>query len=234
MSNGQGREETERLERLYEGMGDAELVQLASTPGDLTGTAREALAAELRRRALDVPAGAEQDVAGGDVGLPTAGDVMPSNLGATGPEIELTMFYDAMSAGRACEFLGEAGVPFHLADLAEASGLGTLEGGPAVALRVTVPLADLERAQSVLRRTMGLFPLQEVEASDEAEDDGTLATLGVCATRDEAEEIAAVVERAGIWAAVVENEGDAENPFAVEVREVDLFRAGDAVEKSLL
>ena len=236
MAEVRGNEEFERLRRVYRGMGDAELVGMGESSTDLTPAAREALTAELRDRGLDVPQGTAEEVQGGAVGLPTAGDLMPSNLGATGPEMELTTFYDAMAAGRACEFLEEAGIPFHVADLAQNSGLGTLEGGPAVALRLTVPLADVERAKGILRKKMGLFPLQEVEAADEVLDDGTRTVVGSFGTRAEAERAAGILTGAGFENRVLENAAGSEaeeDRYSVEVREVDLFAAGDALDKGL-
>lgn len=236
MTDGQTNEELQRLQALYRDMGDGELVGLGENPGDLTPSAREALRAELRQRGLEPPTVDRADMADGEVGMPTAADLMPANLGATGPEIELMVFYDAMVAGRACELLEEAGIPFHVTDLTDSSGLGTLEGGPAVALRLTVPLTDLERAKGILRRNMGLFPLQEVATADEVVDDGTRTAVGYFGTREDAEEIAEILSGAGFANWVEENpEGSEaeENLFAVEVREVDLFAAGEAVDKAL-
>lgn len=239
LTNGQGTEEMARLRGVYLGMGDAELMELREKIGDLTGNAREALAEELRERGLDAPtssfAGGEE--LGGEVGLPTAADLMPGYLGAVAPEMELRTFYDALEAGRACEFLDEAGIPFHVADMTqEEGGRGAAEGGPAVALRVTVPLTDFERAKAVLRKGMGLFPLQEVTTADEMVDDGTRTPVGYVATREDAEEIAGMLTVAGLRYWVVENaEGSEaeENRYAVEVREVDLFAAGEAIDKGL-
>lgn len=231
-------EEARRLSGVYAKLTDVELEQLAQRPEDLTSPALAALQVEIGRRGLAssvrTKGGVEQFADPDErVGVPAAAEVIASNLGAWGPEIELTTFHDAMDTGRACEFLEEAGIPFHLTDVAERSALGSFEGAPAVALRITVLLADVERARSVLRGTMGLFPEQEVEEADAALDDGTKSVLGVFPTRAEADEIAGVLTQAGIWNEVAEVQEDAENPFAVEVKEVDLLRAGDVVEKSL-
>lgn len=226
-------DESQRLDSVYREMTDGQLQELAGRPEDLTRAAREALHAEMARRGMPTArSGGEQGDPDERVGVPAAAEVIASNLGAWGPEIELTTFHDAMDAGRACEVLEDAGIPFHLNDVSERTGFGSFEGGPVVALRVTVLLTDVERARGVLRRAMGLFPEQEVEEADAALDDGTKSMVGVFATRAEAEEIAGVLNEAGIWNEVVEVE-DAENPYGVEVREVDLMRAGDVVEKGL-
>ena len=229
-------EESQRLRRVYGDMTDGQLEEMATRPQDLTVVAAGVLHDEMRRRGLAVPQsskGLEEGNPDEEVGVPAAAEVIASNLGAWGPEMELTTFYDAMDAGRACEFLDGAGIPFHVADVSDRSSLGSFEGAPAVALRITVLLSDLDRARGVLRGAMGLFPEQEVEEADEALDDGTKSIVGLFPTRREAEEIAAVLTGAGIWNEVVEVDEDRENPFAVEVKEVDLLRAGTTVEKAL-
>lgn len=228
-------EVSQRLSKVYREMTDEQLEQLAAQPEDLTSTAEVALHAEMGRRGLAVPqiSSASKADPDEDVGVPAAAEVIASNLGAWGPEIELTTFHDATQAGRACEFLEGAGIPFHLTDVSERTGFGSFDGGPVVALRVTVLMSDVERARGVLRRAMGLFPEQEVEEADDLLDDGSQAVLGVFSTRAEAEEIAGVLTQAGIWNGIVETTGDAEHPFSIEVREVDLLRAGEAVEKGL-
>lgn len=237
MTEEQGREQTHRLEGLYRAMGDEELVELASRPEDLTQTASQVLAAEMRRRGMEAAEAsrAEQPEDFGEtVGLPAAGDLMPENLGATGPEIELITFHDALTAGRACELLEEAGIPFHLTDVSgPKDGLRSFDAGPPVALRVTVAMEEVQRGQAVLRRKMGLFPLENIAVPDEPVDDGTRASVGYSKTRGEAEEIAGVLTRAGIWNEVREGPEAEEHPFSVEVREMDLFAAGDVVEKAL-
>ena len=103
-----------------------------------------------------------------------------------------------------------------------------------MALNLIVAKAVRERAMAVLRREMGLFPLQEVAEADAVVDDGTVSQVGYFATREDAEAIAAALEEAHLWHRVVANpEGSAENEdaYVVEVREVDLMRAGDVVEK---
>jgi len=78
--------------------------------------------------------------------------------------------------------------------------------------------------------------LQEVAEADPVVDDGTVSTVGNFGLREDAEEIAKVLDEAGIWNRVVANpEGSAEyeDAYAVTVREVDLMRAGDVVEKAL-
>ncbi|MDP9039755.1 MAG: hypothetical protein M3O02_10865 [Acidobacteriota bacterium] len=236
MSEDRG-EQRLRLEELYGAMGDGELEELAARPEDLTEAASAVLAAELGRRGMEAPARPEaggREGFAGAAGMPAAGDRVPENLGATGPQMELITLYDALAAGRACEFLEEAGISFHVADVSgPEDGRGSFDGGPAVALRITVGMDDVARAQTELRRQMGLFPLESIAVPDELVDDGTRTSVGYFGTRGEAEEIAGVLRRAGLWNAVVEDTEGGEHPFAVEVREMDLFAAGDVVEKAL-
>jgi hypothetical protein len=67
-------------------------------------------------------------------------------------------------------------------------------------------------------------------------DDGTVAAVGFFGSRMEAEEVAKILEEAGIWCRIgVNAEGTAEeqNEISLEVREVDLVKAGDVAEKAL-
>ena len=64
----------------------------------------------------------------------------------------------------------------------------------------------------------------------------TVATLGDFGRREDADEVAKVLENAGVWHRIAANEdGSAENEdaFTLQVKEVDLVRAGDLVEKSM-
>jgi hypothetical protein len=105
-----------------------------------------------------------------------------------------------------------------------------------VALQVIVAQRELRRAMAILREKMGLFPGQEVEEADEAIDDGTTAVLGAFGHRSDAEDVARVLEEAGIWnriAANAEGKVEDEDCYTLEVKEVDLVRAGELVERGL-
>ena len=108
--------------------------------------------------------------------------------------------------------------------------------GLPVALEVIVPGKDRARAVTVLREKMGLFPLQEVEEADAVVDDGTVSALGYFGQRGDAEEVARVLEEAGVWHRVVANsEGtvEDENAYSVEVREIDQAKAVEIVERAM-
>src|SRR6185312_12510420 len=108
--------------------------------------------------------------------------------------------------------------------------------GPSVALELVVDQRDRDRAVRELHDKRGLFPIEEVEQPDTWIDDGTAAIVGQFAKRADAEDVARVLTDAKIWNRITANpDGSAatEDAFLVEVREVDLFRAGELVEKAL-
>jgi hypothetical protein len=81
-----------------------------------------------------------------------------------------------------------------------------------------------------------MFPGQEVEEADEAVDDGTTAVLGAFGHRNDAEDVARVLSEAGVWHRITANaEGRVEDEdcYSLEVKEVDLVRAGEVVERGL-
>ena len=89
---------------------------------------------------------------------------------------------------------------------------------------------------AILRERMGLFPLQEVAVADALPDDGSVGTLGTFGHRADAEEVGRALDEARIWHRIVANpEGTVENEncYTLEVREIDLARAGGVVEKVL-
>jgi hypothetical protein len=147
------------------------------------------------------------------------------------------VFHDAIEAGRACEFLDEQEVEFQLQDVSKPrSMLGALEMSPPVSLRLAVAVADRQRAMAILRAKMGLFPLQEVAEPDEAVDDGSVATAGTFARREDADEAMRALDEAHIWRRLVadpEGRVEDEDCYTLEVREVDLVRAGESIASAM-
>jgi hypothetical protein len=229
--------EWQRLYERYHAMSDGELLDMAAGIDNLTETAGDVLRAELRDRRLQVG----EPVGGGGASGTVWGNPL-EDAGVKRGEMALMIFYDAIEAGRACDFLEEREVDFEIRDVSRPqTGMHGYNSSP-VALELVVKRVDRERAMAVLRETMGLFPLQEVEAADGGADDGasiddgSVATFGEFGEREEADEVARVLEDAGIWHRVVANtEGSAkdEDLYRIEVREMDLMRAGDVVEASL-
>jgi hypothetical protein len=257
-----GRElDSEMLQRLqagYAAMSDGELLDLAAAPDDLTAMALEVLRGEMTRRGLKAEPAKPQrlepehtsasdrmsGIAAAASGVPTAilgyapalDMAQPELSGTDEGESLLGRFHDALEVGRACEFLEAAEVPFRVEDVAKPrNGMGMYDSPP-VAINLIVSKDDRERAMQVLREKMGLFPLQEVEEADATVDDGTVSTLGDFARREEAEPVEHALDEAGIWHRLVLNEEgsvETEDAFRLEVKEVDLMRAGDVVEKAM-
>ena len=151
--------------------------------------------------------------------------------------VVLTTFHDAIAAGEAIDYLEAEEMEIEVRDVAKAQGGGgSFYGGPPVALQVIVAQRDLRRGMEILREKMGLFPVQEVEEADEAIDDGTTVVLGAFGHRSDAEDVARVLEEAGIWnriAANAEGSVEDEDAYTLEVKEVDLVRAGELVERKM-
>jgi hypothetical protein len=224
-------EARQRLIESYRSMSDDELLELAAKPDDLTDFAGEILRSELRSRRLQparlVVAAAPTPVS---IGWKSSGG--ETKYGKVSP----ITFYDAIKAGQACEYLDEMGVAFELKDLWEPEvGIPALKGPPAE-LQLLVDKSDLDITKAILREKMGLFPLQEVAVADEPVDDGTVTTLGDFGRRADAEEVARVLEDAHLWHRIVTNpDGTVENEdcFTLEVKEIDVVRAGELVERVL-
>jgi hypothetical protein len=223
-----------RLQRQYGEMSDGELLRLAASAGDLTDFAREAMRGEMQSRHLQV--GSDPFAGAGTFAPQREPEPPPVKVLAKGM-VPLIVFHDAIEAGQACDCLEAEGLEIDVRDVtAPNSGLGSMYGGPPVALQLIVRGADRERAMAILREKMGLFPLQEVEGTDAQVDDGTVATLGTFGRREDADEVARVLEEARIWHRVVADpEGSAANDDAwlVEVKEIDQVKAGDVVERAM-
>ncbi len=244
----------QRLVDLYRAMSDEELLGLAERPGDLTDEAQAVLRNEMGSRRLQVdaePAAGFSAEAGrlAEVGAYLGTEFYtgaqrepemkpePAAKGLAKGTVVLTTFHDAIAAGEACNYLEAEEIEIEVRDVAkEQGGGGSFYGGPPVALQVIVAQRDLRRAMAVLREKMGMFPVQEVEEADEAVDDGTTAVLGAFGHRSDAEDVARVLEEAGIWnriAANAEGSVEDEDAYTLVVKEVDLVRAGELVERGL-
>jgi len=246
----------QRLVELYRAMSDEVLLGLAERPGDLTEMAQGVLRSEMASRRLQMDAGPAAEAgfgvaagrfaeAGSNAGVEfytraqAEPEMRPEPVakGLAKGMVVLTTFHDAIAAGEACDLLETEGIEIEVRDVAKAQGGGgSFYGGPPVALQVIVAQRELRRAMAILREKMGLFPGQEVEEADEAIDDGTTAVLGAFGHRSDAEDVARVLEEAGIWNRIAANaEGSVEDEdcYTLEVKEVDLVRAGEVVERGL-
>jgi len=245
----------ERLRALYAQMSDGELLEMAAAPDELTDMAQQVLRGEMTSRNLKLDAGSggvtERRWAADsfvDAGSRSGGSSVVAGVMGGTPVMDepqasdehpgesyLIVFHDAIQAGQACEALEAAEIWFRLEDISAPPADGVYSG-PVVGLRVSVRTGDHDRAVSELRKKMGLFPLPEVTEPDPVVDDGTVMAVGFFGRREDASAVAAALQQAGIWQRISENpNGSAENEDAwlLEVREVDLARAGDVVEKAL-
>jgi hypothetical protein len=234
-----------RLQDNYSAMSDAELRRMAAKPDDLTDAAREVLGGEMTRRRLD-PAQPMDPIAVHETpetfgANPFAALAMRPTWGQ--PEsgrvrsgwVSLMIFYDAIELGRACDCLEAEEIEFDIRDLSRPRSAVEPFQRP-VEMDLDVRRTDQPRAISILREKMGLFPLQEVEVADAPLDDGTVATLGDFGRRADAEEVARVLEQAGMWHRIVANEEgstETEDCFRLQVREIDLMAAGELIEKTM-
>ena len=220
-----------RLQQQYGEMSDGELLNLAEQPDDLTEIALEVLRGEITRRGLKPDVAEVSDAGRYGLPMPEFGTKLPDG------SVVLMTFHDAMAVGNACDFLEGEGIEVNVRDVSEKDTTGgSFYGGPPVSLQVIVGARDRDQAVKILREKMGLFPLQEVEEADAVVDDGTVATLGDFGRREDADEVAKVLEEAGVWhriAANAEGSEETEDAFTLQVKEVDLVRAGDLVEKSV-
>jgi hypothetical protein len=224
----------QRMQEYYHEMSDGELLGIATKPDDLTDMAREVMRGEMAHRGLeleDAPSDPFTSKERDRLPKPEFGTKLPNGM------VVLTTFYDAIAAGEACDWLEGEGIEVDVRDVSEKStGGGSFYGGPPVAMQVIVAVRDRDQAVKILREKMGMFPVQEVEDADPVVDDGTVATLGDFGRREDADEVVRVLEEARIWHRVTANpEGSAadENEWTLEVREVDLVRAGELVEKAM-
>jgi hypothetical protein len=246
-----------RLQENYREMSDGELLRLAAQPDDLTETARELLRGEMASRHLKVEA------AQPEAGYRWASDLRdddrwaapatPDRVLGSAPVLEapidqggwiksneawLGVFHDAFEVDRACQFLEKNDVPFRLHDSLDGSRprKGTRFDGPGVALDLIVAASDLDRAKSILRKNMGLFPLQEVEEADAVVDDGTVSVVGTFGRKEDAEDVEKALDEARIWHRITANpdgSAETEDAWTLEVREIDLVKAGDVAVNAI-
>jgi len=230
-------QEWQRLFDLYHAMSDDDLLDLTAAPEELTESARDVLRGELSSRRLEPRQPVVIAPMPQVIPAPIAKQLAPKKIERGHGEVWLITFHDAIDAGFACEFLEKGGVEFEVRDISQPrEGVFTFTHHPFVALQIFVDEADEEDAKAILREKMGLFPLQEVAVADQPIDDGAVATLGDFGRRADAEEVARVLEDAHVWHRIVANpDGTVANEdyYTVEVKEIDVRRAGELVEKVL-
>ena len=250
--------ELDRLEKVYEELGDAELVRIAGDPSSLTESGQMALTQELQRRGLKVPAAEKLD--DGSAILPqvheaTAADEradafgvgVPGMVPAAGAAVEqalepggetkmgmtaLLSFFDGMQLSQACEALESAGISPAVQEIE-----GDATTGTPSRFEIWVDTKDVERGKAALRVRLGLFPL-----ADAVEMNGDLAgveldgeeerVVGEFETAAEAGEVKAMLVAAGIPAETSASEME-EGMTSVVVEPADYERALELVAERL-
>ena len=228
--------ETERLESLYAGYGDGQLLDLAADRANLTDEGQLALRVEMNRRGLkaDEVSGAERESGFG----PGVAGVLASNVDVLGHGpgvlaepgdglVVLIEFYNGHELAQACGALEQAGIGLAV----ETVGGDAIAGVPA-SFAVRVAAEDVVEAQSLLRAEMQLFPLPEMMSPLMAEDDGTMEVVAEFETRAEAEEAMTVLAGAGLEAKLRPSELEGE-AFAVEVKAVQREQALELVAERM-
>jgi hypothetical protein len=220
--------EQDRLQRLYQELGDEHLLDLAEDQEDLTDEARLALGTELRRRGI-VPDAAAVAAPGSTVEptlvamretgfesgvpgiLPGGAAAMEQALDDSGGEEKdgmrrLIAFYDGLELAKAMAVLDEA----EMDPVVEAVAS---DGAPAH-YEIWVETADLTQAQALLRQRMGLFPLAEVDEDgaieDGADEGDPMGRVAQFDTEVEAERVRAMLADHG-FAAETERDEDEES-----------------------
>ena len=210
-------------------MSDEELLELAGGIDDLTEIAADVLRREMASRRLQI----EKPVpATGSAEIPIGEPVLEDVDGG----VVLTIFRDTVEASRVCERFEEHGIPFEMRDRSRLGSVSGVYAGQPVAMELVVSRADRQRALVALDQAMAPFRRREAEGTEELVDDGTVSIVGEFARREDAEEVGRILDDARMWHRIVTNpEGSVEdeNLFALEVREIDLMRAGELVEKAM-
>ncbi len=219
----EGERERERLGLVYREMGDRELLGLRAASGDLTDAAREAVAAEMRRRGLAAAPGAE-----------AASDAESFAEGESSGWRMLHVFHQTFEAQAAFRLLEREEIPFAVEDRT-IDEKGDAVPGPAVALGLMVAGEDWNRAVSLLRREAGLFPEAVVDPRGEVEeaDEEGLVSVGEF---EEANDVAAaerVLGEAGVWFRRVTHEAEEWERTSIEVKGEDVDRALGALSRLL-
>lgn len=220
--------ERERLGSVYREMGDGELLGLQAASGDLTDAAREAVAAEMRRRGLAVPVAEGKALAREGSGVGAEGEDRASGWRM------LHVFHQTFEAQAAFRLLEREEIPFAVEDRTLDEN-GAVVPGPAVALGLMVAGEDWNRTVSLLRREAGLFPEAVVDPRGEFEEMAEEGLLAVGEFEDVGDVISATraLEEAGVWYRTVTHDGEEWERTSVEVKEEDGDRALEALSRLL-
>jgi hypothetical protein len=202
--------EWQRLKELYAAYTDEELLELAADRDSLTDDAQAVLAREMDRRRL-VPRQAEPEPSAPE----PAGEM---EIEPAAGSVELITLWDMFSANTALGLLDQAEIEYQITG--KRIG-GDVFQGSAQRISIHVASTDEAAAQALLRREMGLFPLQEVPDQPEEPDEAMFPLVEV-ETQAEADQVLRLLREAGIEGHVAPPGKDAEEGdwLRVEVRSI--------------
>ncbi len=256
--------EAARLESLYHEMSEEHLMDLARDPESLTREARAVLNHELASRGLNAPVvrrspienhsevapvvepELEQGFTPGIPGVfPSSAAIMEQALEPAGEEIDgrvrLIALFDGHELTQACETLEAAGITPEIEPVA-----GDAMSGAPPRYDIWIPADHLERAESLLRETMGLFPLAEVEERTGTDDvyslesdrlselsDDESITVAELESEAEAANVLHLLEQRGIAARLDERRRAEDSVYAVQVDAAEQERALSVVASAL-
>jgi hypothetical protein len=238
--------EWQRLQQLYAGLSDDELLNLAASKDELTEVAQQAFAAEMGARGLALPVDENE-------ALPEDGE-FPGKAELLTPErddlseaekdlslVALTTFQIATDAEKALRELDEYGIPVVM----EPALRRINEDGPRIKtnwLTVFVERTRHHEAKDVLRKSMGLFPILMTDERDDPEDEGVsedeLQQVGAFDVAADAEIAQKALTEGGIWFAartedLLSDDGSDWKATVLEVRPRDFDRALIVLETAL-
>jgi hypothetical protein len=236
-----------RLQQLYAGLSDGELLNLFASKSELTTVAQEAIDAEMSSRGLKDSGSTMAERLGdslrygstiyeGSAATPSV-PTLPLPEETTSVDdpalVELTTFAVPMDAEKAMRLLDEHDVPAHM----EHAMRQVNEDGPKVKMNWISIFVERERkddAMRVLRDGMGLFPVMEsndLPADDDADDDDeSLSILGNFELAVDAETAKKALTDAGIWFQAELEDGV--DGTMIEVRHGDFERGLQVVEEA--
>lgn len=227
---------SDRLRLYYERLSDLEISRLAEDLINLTDEARHRLHTEMAKRGLPPILQQSQsstaDTTESDQPLLTKTRV-------DDPQILLMTFVDSINAAQACGHLKEHDIRFDLKNLSKTIPRMKIGAGmPALMLEIYVFRSDWDKAVSVLREDMGLFPDWTITSELNYDSDGIekIAVVGYFASYEEAEASTRKLNTAGIFHRLTRacnRSAAGEIVILLEVRDTDLLRAGEAIEALL-
>ena len=243
-------QEWQRLQQIYAGLSDGELLNLAASKGELTVVAQQALEAEMSSRGLALPVDEDEGLTGsrGAGEFPRKAELLTpdceddlSDAEKDPSLVALTTFHIATDAEKALRELDEYGIPVVMEPALRRIG----EDGPRIKtnwLTIFVERTRQHEAKDVLRKSMGLFPVLAADEVDDPEDEEVsedeLQQVGTFDVAADAEIAQKALTDGGIWFAartedLLSDDGSDWKATVLEVRPRDFDRALTVMETAL-